>query len=443
MITTVLGGGATARFVSLEDEPVPDALHAQLAALAATGDCPAYHPDVVTAMARGGVMEAGAQRYGYLVVSDRGRGGGGGVLAAAPIVVTSEVLVDLLSGPGLLRRACDVVRRFPRLFGVTTLCVGTALDQAGGALVRPGAVRPAALGLFDEALAWAARVLRCSAVIWKDIATGGELHRQLQVRGYHGFVALPGSGLELAGFSSLHDYLTWIDDVASSGDLRRKIRNAGYDSPGVREHLGRRGDAARQLAAVRRRAAAVRAGTSLAAPLVFESVCAPTAGQLDQMWRLYEAREAQARFRWTRLSRTFFARLAQLPQARFSLCRSGDRLLGFSSAVICGGRFVTLRSGVELDLARRFSIPVLLVLRDIETAIDERCAQITLGPTGYELKARFGVTFTPTVAMTRMSAPLAAPLTPLVCRAVDAANRRAGIHELHRVDFRSAWDPGP
>lgn len=436
MIAAVLGGGATARFVSLEDEDLPEALRGELAALAAAGDSPAYHPDIVTAMARGGVMERDAQRYGYLVVSDRGDGD---VLAAAPVVVTSEVLVDLLSGPGLLRRACNVMRRFPRLLGVTTLCVGTALDQAGGALVRPGAARAAALGRFDEALAWAARALRCAAVIWKDIATDGALHRQLLARGYHGFVALPGSVLPLARFSSLHDYLTWLGEVASGGDLRRKIRNAGYDSPGVREHLGRRGDAARQLASLRRRAAAVRAGSQLAAPLVFETVRAPTAGQLDQMWRLYDAREARARFRWTRLSRAFFARLARLPEARFSLCRSGERLLGFSSAVIHGDRFVTLRSGVDLDLARRFSIPVLLVLRDIEAAIDERCAQITLGPTGYELKARFGVTFTPTVAMTRMRAPLAAPLTPLVCRAVDTANRRAGIHELHRVDFRSAW----
>jgi len=124
MIATVLDDGVTARYVALDDERAPEGLHAQIAALAAASDSPAYHPDIVAAMARGGVMEGDAQRYGYVVVSDRT-----GVLAAAPIVVTSEVLVDLLSGPGLLHRACNVMRRFPKLLGVTTMCVGTALTK--------------------------------------------------------------------------------------------------------------------------------------------------------------------------------------------------------------------------------------------------------------------------------------------------------------------------
>lgn len=392
-----------ASHVALDREQLHPGVRDELRALA-TCDAPTYLPELVEAMARGGVHEA-CQRYGYLTVFERGR-----LIGAAPTVITSEVLVDLLAGPGWLHRVCNVLRRLPWL--MKSMTVGTALDQAGGYLGT-------SLDAFDDAVVQVARAEGCQAVIWKDVPANSELRARLAMRGYGEFVSLPGSVLDLSRFSTLADYLAWVKTVASAGDLRRKMAAGGYHGPNPRCTL-------------------LRAKSRIAEPLVFESVRTVTAAQLDQMTALYEAREAGARFRWTRFTRAFFERVAVLPGARFSLCRAGDRLLGFSSAIIAGDRYVTLRSGVDLDVARTFSIPVLLVLRDIETAIAERCTQITLGPTGYELKARFGVTFAPNVAMTRMLGPLSRA-SAIAGRIVDAANRKAGIHELHRVDYRSAW----
>ena len=414
-----------AEHVALDRQVLRPDVREQLRAWASASSSPSYYPDLVEAMARGGVHEA-CQRYGYLTLSDAR-----GLVAAAPTVITDEVLVDLLAGPGWLHRACNVMRRFPKLLGMRSMTVGTALDQTGGLLGT--AIEP-----FDDAVQRAAREAGCAAVIWKDVPEG-DVRAALRARGYGEFVSLPGSVLDLRRFATLHDYLAWIKTVASEGDLRRKLRNAAYDSRGLRGHLWANDRCAdTDLAAARKRCAALRAKAGIAEPIVFETTRTVTRAQLDQMTALYEAREAGARFRWTRFSRAFFERIAAMPEARFSLCRAGERLLGFSSAVIVGDRYVTLRSGVDLAVARTFSVPVLLVLRDIETAIDERCAQITLGPTGYELKARFGVTFSPNVAMTRMLGPLAAAST-LAGRVVDLANRKAGIHELHRIDYRSAW----
>lgn len=411
--------------VALDRERLRPDVRAELCRWASASATPTYHPDLVEAMARGGVHET-CQRYGYLLLSRRGR-----LVAAAPTVITEEVLVDRLAGPGWLHRACNVMRRFPRLLGMTSLTVGTALDQTGGLLGDE-------VHAFDDAAQRVARDRHCQVVLWKDVPDAAT-RSTLAARGYGEFVSLPGSVLDLRRFASLHEYLAWIRGVASEGDLRRKLRNAGYDSPGLRAHLAastRPVDA--ELASARRRAASLRARAGIAEPLVFEAVSRVTPAQLDQMTALYEAREADAQFRWTRFTRAFFERIAALPGARFSLCRAGDRLLGFSSATIIGDRYVTLRSGVDLAVARTFSIPVLLVLRDIETAIAERCSQIMLGPTGYSLKARFGVTFTPNVAMTRLLGPLGVT-SGLAGRIVDLANRKAGIHELHRVDYRSAW----
>lgn len=442
MSETALDGGCRARLVVFDegDDGADSAgLLATVHALAIDSAMPTYVPAVAAALARGGVYPTGdsAQRYRYLVVTDRK-----GVLAAAPVVATDEVLVDLLCGPGLLHRACNVMRRFPRLLGMTTLCVGTAIDQAGGVLIRPGAPHRVALARFEDALGWAASELHAQAVIWKDVGVESELRRHLRARQYGEFVSLPGATLDLTRFHSLHDYLSWVSRVASEGDLRRKLRNAAYDSPGLRDHLRRRGGRSveAQLASARRRFAALAARAGLSASRIeVETVHEVTSADLDAMHALYLAHEANARFRWTQLTRAFFAQIAELPEARFTICRAGGRIIAFSSALLLGDRFVTLRSGVDPRYARTFSLPVLLILRDIETAIELGCRAITLGPTGYELKARFGVTFEPTVALSRMVAAPLARLSPLMLRLVDVANRKAGIHELHRTDFRTAW----
>lgn len=424
-------GAIGARHVSLETAAGAAALGDQLDAvrqLARDGATPTYYPDLVAALGRGGV-DGGAQRYGYLVVSDRR-----GVLAAAPTAVTGEVLVDLLCGPGLVRAAGDLLRRFSGL-ATRTLCVGTALDQSGGALIRGGADPAAALAAFDLAVAEVARLRGCRAVLYKDIARDGAAAELLGARRYRSFAALPGARLDLSRFACLGDYLEWIREAASYGDLRRKIRSGGYDSAGLRAHLGNR--AAAEIAAGRRRSAMLRdrAGAPGGA-LSYRAETAVSATDVDQMFELYRLREASARFRWAPLSRLFFDRLAAMPEVRFSVCRDGDRVLGFSSALELGERYVTIRSGVDPALARPLSLPVLMVLRDIETAIERGLSEITLGPTGYALKARFGVEFDATVAMLHLG-----PLTGLVCRTVDAANRRAGIHELAAIDYRSAFAP--
>jgi hypothetical protein len=431
MIETILADGCHAQLIELEhgDRPPP-----AVRELAIASDMPTYVPELAAALADGGVVGS-AQRYRYLVVRDAS-----GVVAAAPVVVTDEVLVDLLCGPGLLHTACNVMRRFPRVLGMTTLCVGTALDQAGGVLIRAGA--PHALARFEEALGWAATQLRAQAVIYKDVAQGGPLHSSLRAQHYGEFVSLPGATLDVSRFTSLHDYLSWLGGVASEGDLRRKLRNAAYDSPGLRDHLARRGGRSvdAQLASARRRFAALAARTGLAATsITVETTTAVDDRQLDQMHALYLAHEATARFRWTQLTRRFFASIAQLPEARFTICRAGDQIVAFSSALVLGDRFVTLRSGVDPRYARAFSLPVLLIVRDIETALELGCRGITLGPTGYELKARFGVSFQPNVALSRMVAAPLARLSPWMLRIVDVANRKAGIHQLHETDFRSAW----
>jgi hypothetical protein len=432
MIETHLADGCRAQLVELERELPPPSVRE----LAIASDMPTYVPELGAALADGGVVGS-AQRYRYLVVSDVS-----GVVAAAPVVVTDEVLVDLLCGPGLLHTACNMMRRFPRVLGMTTLCVGTALDQAGGVLSRPGISREVALARFDDALGWAATQLRAQAVIYKDVAQASTLHGCLRAQHYGEFVSLPGATLDVSRFTSLHDYLSWLGEVASEGDLRRKLRNAAYDSPGLRDHLARRGGRSidAQLGSARRRFAALAARTGLrATSITVETTTTVDDRQLDQMHELYLAHEATARFRWTQLTRRFFASIAQLPEARFTICRAGDQIVAFSSALVLGDRFVTLRSGVDPRYARAFSLPVLLIVRDIETALELGCRGITLGPTGYELKARFGVAFQPNVALSRMVAAPLARLSPWMLRIVDVANRKAGIHQLHETDFRSAW----
>jgi hypothetical protein len=410
---------------------------AGLDALADAAGVPTYAPAFVAALAAG--LEPGAdgpRPYGWVVL-----GAGGPARAAAPCFVTSEVPLDVLAPGGRLGRLARAARRLPGPVR-RSLVIGTHLTDEGAGLAAD-ARDLGALVVAGEAVA---RTAGARAVFWKDVPAGGALEARLAERGYAPFATLPTATVDLGAFRALDDYLGWLAGAASYGDLARKMRDAGYDTPGLREHAARlRARGSRALLADRAAALAHARGRlarlGLGGPgLAFDVRRRLTGAEAREAHALYRHRLAAARFRWEALAPSFFERLGDVDGAVFSLARFGDKLVGFSASLARRGRFVALRSGVDPGLARPLSLTLLLMLRDVELALDLGCHSLSLGPTSYPTKARLGARFGRTSAMLRLLGPLA-PLTGPLARAVDREHRAAGVHRLHVTTFRDDWAP--
>ncbi len=408
---------------------------AGLAALADACDAPAHGPAFVAALAAGlEPSRTGPCPYGWVVLGDAPR-------AAAPCFITAEVPLDLLAPDGWLRGFAGAARRLPEALR-RSLVIGTHLSDEASALARDaGELAGLVAGAEGVARAAGART-----VFWKDVPAGSRLEALLAARGYASFATLPTARVDLRPFRSLDGYLAWVGGEASYGDLARKMRDAGYDTPGLREHAARlRGLGSRALLADRAAALAHARGRlerlGFGGPgLRFETRSRLDEREAREAHALYRHRLAAAQFRWEALLPSFFERLGAVEGAVFSLARLGDRLVGFSASVAHRDEFVALRSGVEPALARPLSLTLLLMLRDLELALERGCQSLSLGPTSYPTKARLGARFGPTSAMLRLLGPLA-PLTPLLAAAVDREHRARGIHLLHQSTFRDAWAP--
>lgn len=422
-----------ARWVDADAAPALEGLDA----LADACGAPTHAPAFVAALASG--LEPGAGGpcpYGYVVLGEGAR-----PRAAAPCFVTGDVPLDLLAPESWLRLLAGVARRLPRALR-RSLVIGTHLTDEGSALARD----PRDLGALVEAGERVARERGALTVFWKDVPTGGPLEALLAGRGYAPFATLPTSRVDLRPFRTLDDYLGWVGGEASYGDLARKMRDAGYDTEGLREHAARlRARGSRALLADRCAALAharARLGRlGFGGPgLSFEVRRRLDAAEAREAHALYRHRLAAAHFRWEALTPSFFERLGEVEGAVFSLARLGGRIVGFSASIARRGLFVALRSGVEPALMRPLSLTLLLMVRDIELALELGCHALSLGPTSYPTKARLGARFGPTSAMLRLLGPLA-PLSPLLARAVDREHRALGIHTLHQSTFLEAWRP--
>jgi hypothetical protein len=415
-----------AEVVLLDEEAVAPGLGGQIDALAAGGGPGAYCSQLVAALANGGMApavgvdgEGVAARVGYVLVRR-----GDEVLAAAPVIVTGDAMSELLVGGDALRRGSEARGR--RRLGARTLVVGSPLAQRGGLLRAVGVELSEVLPAIEEGLEGLAEAHACHAILWKDLAED-PLAGALERRGYAGFVTLPGATIELSRFDhSMVEYLRWIGEVASAGDLLRKAGDGGYVSPGLRAFAGV------AMADWGARAERARRRGGVAASLVYATEREPA--DMAAMHALYVEQRARARFGWETLGLGFFARSG----AEFATVRAGEKLLGFSSAVQVGDRWISLRSGIAAEAARVFALPTLLVLRDVETALLRGCRAVELGPTSYALKAKFGARFVPTRCFLRLRRPYAG-LTEQVAGAIDGAHRQAGIGELHAMDHRRSW----
>ncbi|HEU4405826.1 MAG TPA: GNAT family N-acetyltransferase [Polyangiaceae bacterium] len=410
---------------------------AGLDALADACGAPTYAPAFVAALAAG--LEPGAEGpcpYGWVVLGDAAR-----PRAAAPAFVTTEVPLDRLAPASRLRLLAGAARRLPRALR-RSLVLGTHLTDEGSAL----ALGPRDL---DDLVAAGERVARSAGaltVFWKDVPAGSALEARLAARGYAPFCTLPTARVDLRPFRTLDEYLGWVGGEASYGDLARKMRDAGYDTPGLREHAARlRARGSRALLADRR-AALAHARARLerlgfrGAPLSFETRRRLDPAEARAAHALYRHRLEAAHFRWEALTPAFFERLGEVEGATFSLARLGDALVGFSASIVRRGLFVALRSGADPALTKPLSLTLLLMLRDLELALELGCHALSLGPTSYPTKARLGARFGPTSAMLRLLGPLA-PLSPLLARAVDREHRALGIHRLHQSTHLEAWAP--
>lgn len=404
-------------------------------------DVPSHAPALVEAQARDGLV-ADARRSFAWITSPTGA-------AAIPAFATNEPLWHLLAGEGVLRLAAALARRLPAR--PRSVVVGTPLCESGDPLLARGASLARELPHLVAGADRLAREHGALGVFWKDVPVGSDLDRALEAEGFAPFVSMPTARVDLRPFACLDDWLGSLAAVASTGDLRRKLRDAGLVTTGVREHLVRRhgAGAAREEARWAARAEAVAArlvhgGVALPGgarpPLWIARELQPTAELLAQLMPLYDARLATAEIRWEQLTPGFFARLVESPDARLVVAWLGDVPVGFSIGLRRGASWLCLRSGIHPALARHFSVSMLLVLIDLELALAEGCARLLLGPTAYAMKARLGACFAPTVARMRLAPPLRAA-TPIVAAAIDAANRRAGVHRLHLACPDDSWQP--
>lgn len=416
-------------------------LAAALDGLSLACDVPSHAPELVAAQAEGGLQPDARRDFAWIV----GRGGA----AATPLFTTDEPLWHLLAGDGVLRASADVARRVP--VRARSVVVGTPLCERGDPLLAPGASLSRELPGLLDGVTRHARAVGAIGVFWKDVPAGGDLDRALEAAGFAAFVSLPTARVDLRGRGDLDGYLRWLAGVASAGDLRRKLRDAGLVTDGVRGHLERRHGAAapREEARWRARADAVAArhqarGLVLPAgarpPLRITREPHPTPALIASLMPLYAARLATAALRWETLTPHFFARLLAAPTARLVVAWLGDVPVGFSVGLRRGSSWLCLRSGVHPTLARPFSVSMLLVLADLEHALAEGCDRLLLGPTAYATKARFGARFEPTVARMRLVGA-ARVATRVVAAVIDRANRRAGVHRLHEASAHDDWSP--
>ena len=417
-------------------------LAAALDALSLACDQPSHAPLLVAAQADGGLRPDARRDFAWAVAP--------GGAAAAPLFTTDEPLWHLLAGDGVLRASAEVARRMP--VRARSVVIGTPLCERGEPLLAPGASLPRELPGLLDAVTGHARAVGALGVFWKDVPAGGDLDRALDAAGFAAFVSLPTARIDLRGLGDLDGYLRWLAGVASAGDLRRKLRDAGLVTEGVRLHLARRHGAAgasREEARWRARADAVAArhlarGLVLPPgarpPLRITRESSPSPELIASLMPLYAARLATAALRWETLTPRFFTQLVADPSAQLVVAWLGAVPVGFSIGLRRGGSWLCLRSGVHPTLARPFSVSMLLVLADLEHALAGGCDTLLLGPTAYATKARFGARFEPTVARMRLVGA-ARVATRAVAAVIDRANRRAGVHRLHEAIAHDDWTP--
>ena len=309
--------------------------------------------------------------------------GEAGFVAGAPLFTVGyrldtpfqEDAADAVSGGTLRERLGRLGRSWARAVlrneEWRLLAVGSPFTESAPVALHPALDAPARAAAVAEllrAIEGEARRQKAGLIAFKDLDPS-EMERigpSLRAAGYVPLESLPHAVLDLAGTSTLDDWLTRLSG-ATRKDLRRKLKRADRVSVEWRSSI---------------------------------------AGLETEVRALYDATRAQSHVRYgdfEDLPEGYFERVAALGPDRvaFAFYRVGERLAAFNLMLIEPDRVIDKFLGMAYPLAREHDLYAVSWAENVRFCQRLGRRHLQTGQTAYASKLRFGSALRPSTIMVK------------------------------------------
>jgi hypothetical protein len=257
-----------------------------------------------------------------------------------------------------------LVRLLGRFAHPRTLFVGSPCADEGTIGLVAGVDRRGALLALQHALRERARALDASLIVWKDIppSAAADVAWLAEREGLFRAVSFPGTIVELGG-ASKEDYLASLKG-SRRHNLRKKIRRSTAE------------------VAVRR-----------------EILQAPSAKVLDEIFALFSQTYERATTRFEKLTREFFARIAEQACTHFIVLReeASGEMVAFMLCFELAPKLINKFVGIDYRRPKEWLLHFRLWDAALDFALARGLRAIQSGQTGYAPKIETGHRLVPLV----------------------------------------------
>jgi len=313
-------------------------------------------------------LQCGFEHH-YLLIEDHA----GQVRAIQPVFFVRQNLVEGVRGK--VRSIVGTIRKmFPRFLTMRVLMVGCGAG-AGDLGACDKNDEPFVAKALQSSLQIYARQNKASLVVFKDFpANYRSALEVLSSSGYARIPSMPMTRLSLR-YKNWEEYFSTLSK-ATRKDLRRKFRKAER------------------------------------APNIRMEVVTDVTPFIDEIYPLYLAVHERSALKFETLTKKYFRAIGQqMPEsARFFIWRQNDKIVAFSSCLVCGDAIYDECIGLDYDVALDLHL-YFYTLRDIISwALQQRLKYYYSNPLNYEPKLHLDCELVPLDLYAMHTNPLVNPI---------------------------------